>query len=323
MSDSEKIARRVDWGDYSVFLAIAQNGSVSKAADALGRTQPTISKRLDNLEHRLGVPLFSRSTNGMKLTAMGEIIFEKAMSINRSAKDIENLSAQFDGNEEGNVTLHCMDMLSTHIIIPHLSEFQSLNPNIHLTVYNQIQGYDEKDMAQDISIQASIEKPMDFLAFPLASLHFMPMVTQAYEDKYGLPRNAKDGVNHNIMYMRRSGLKSTKERPLTDALRELIDPNLSADSGALILQAVLNGAGISMLPTFIATLFPQLKILDFNITHSYPFWLVQNAHLSKRSRINTTNDWLMDLFDATSMPCFSSDFIHPSEFCNNEIIPPK
>ncbi len=323
MSEVEKIAKRVDWGDYSVFLAIAQSGSVSRAAEQLGKTQPTISKRLDNLEHRLGVPLFSRSTNGMKLTSMGEVIFEKAMSINRSAKNIEKLAAQFDRNEDGNVTLHCMDMLSTHIIIPHLGEFQAENPNIHLTIFNQIQGYDEKDMSQDISIQASSEKPMDFQAFPLASLHFMPMVTQAYEDKYGLPRNAKDAVNHNIMYMRRSGLKNSKAQPMSDALRELLDPNLSADSGALILQAVLHGAGISMLPTFIAKLFPQLKILDYDITHSYPFWLVQNSHLSKRSRVNSTNDWLMSLFDASSMPCFASDFIHPSEFCENEIIAPR
>ncbi len=322
MTEIDKIARRVDWGDYSVFLAIAQTGSVSKAAEQLARTQPTISKRLDNLEARLGVPLFRRSTNGMELTTMGRTIFEKVVSINRSVKDIENLSAQFDDNIGGNVTLHCMDMLSTHCIIPRLADFQLQHPDIQLTIYNQIQGYNEKDMAQDISIQAHMEKPMDFLAFELASLHFMPMVTDAYHKRHGIPRNANDAVNHNIMYIRRSGLKNAKAQPKSDALRELLEPNLSADSGALILQAVLQGAGISMLPTILAAQYPQLKILDYDITHSYKFWLVQNSYLAQRGRVKITNDWLMSLFDAKKMPGFSSQFIHPSEFCDNEIIAP-
>lgn len=322
MAGIEKIARRVDWGDYAVFLAIADSGSLSRAAELLGRTQPTLSKKLDNLEGRLGVRLFERTSGGMSLTDMGKAIYARVDAINRSAKDIEHISARADNSDTGEVTLHCMDLLSAQWIVRHIPDFHQSHPGVSLSLRSQIQGYEDKDTAHDLSIQFNTNKPMEFKAHSLGSLHFMPMVTQAYVDRWGLPRNANDAVNHNIMFLRRTGLKVENWRQKAEALRELLDPSVSTDSGHLVLSAVLAGAGVSMLPTFLTQTHPELIVLDYDITHSYPFWLVHNSYLSMQGRVGITYDWLREIFKPGENPWFADDFIHPKEFCNNQIIAP-
>jgi DNA-binding transcriptional LysR family regulator len=60
----------MNWDDLKIALAIAQQGSLNAAARVLGTTQPTVSRRLDGLERRIGVKLFERAASGLSPTAL-------------------------------------------------------------------------------------------------------------------------------------------------------------------------------------------------------------------------------------------------------------
>ena len=77
------------WDDFRFFLATSSAGSFSKAASELGVTQPTISRRIENLEHRLGVRLFDRLPNGVALTTEGESILDAARHIESTVIEIK------------------------------------------------------------------------------------------------------------------------------------------------------------------------------------------------------------------------------------------
>ena len=124
------------------------------------------------------------------------------------------------------------------------------------------------------------------------------------------------------MYLRRSGLEVEKWEKKSRALRDLVTPSLSANSCAVLLSAVLNGAGVTMLPTYMAKLHPELLILDYGIVYSYNFWLVRAPHTARLGRVNTVADWLSEVFASDQQPWFNKDFIHPSKFAENEIILP-
>src|SRR5882672_6287290 len=68
----------IPWEDARLFLAVAESRSVSRAARALRITQPTASRRLAQLEARLGEPLVTRSVQGTALTPFGERLVEPA-----------------------------------------------------------------------------------------------------------------------------------------------------------------------------------------------------------------------------------------------------
>ena len=67
----------MQWDDLRVFLAVAQGGSLRKAARALRLGQPTIGRHLHQLELSVGARLFERSANGHRLTREGKKLMER------------------------------------------------------------------------------------------------------------------------------------------------------------------------------------------------------------------------------------------------------
>src|SRR3546814_1059189 len=62
----------MDWDDLKFVLAVARHGSLSAAGRALRTTQPTVSRRLDKFERRIGVKLFERDKDGLSPTRSEE-----------------------------------------------------------------------------------------------------------------------------------------------------------------------------------------------------------------------------------------------------------
>ena len=91
----------MNWDDVRVFVAVAGCKSVSKAAHALRVTPGMVSRRLDELESALDVSLFIRTSTGVTLTAAGEDMLDRALSMQRFADSIEDvdLSPHILGNE--------------------------------------------------------------------------------------------------------------------------------------------------------------------------------------------------------------------------------
>src|SRR6266403_6259902 len=70
-----------NWDLFRLFFAVARTGSVNRAALDLGMSQPTLSRRLKELERYIGAPLFFRASSGVKLTPEGD-------DLRRSASDM-------------------------------------------------------------------------------------------------------------------------------------------------------------------------------------------------------------------------------------------
>src|SRR3990167_6650551 len=90
---------RADWDDSKTFVAAAQDGSFGAAARRLRTSQPTIARRIDDLETRLGVRLFDRGLRGVSLTRAGERIYDRALSMQRASVDIERMALEADRHD--------------------------------------------------------------------------------------------------------------------------------------------------------------------------------------------------------------------------------
>ncbi len=101
------------WDDLRFFLVTSDRGSFSKATSHLGVTQPTISRRIENLESRLGVRLFDRLPNGVALTSEGESILDAARQMEEMALEIQRNVWGSDRRMEGTVRISVTDGLAT------------------------------------------------------------------------------------------------------------------------------------------------------------------------------------------------------------------
>src|SRR5260370_7693172 len=88
-----------NWDLFRLFFAVARTGSVNRAAQDLGMSQPTLSRRLKELERYVGAPLFFRASSGVKLTQEGE-------DLRRSARDMRLAFESFLPDRPSRVVQH-------------------------------------------------------------------------------------------------------------------------------------------------------------------------------------------------------------------------
>jgi DNA-binding transcriptional LysR family regulator len=101
MQWEDRIGRRIKFRDLHVALAVAQSGSMLKAAEALAISQPVVSKVIADLELAVGVRLFDRSRKGVEPTASGRALLSRGRAafdeVNQAVKEIELLNDPTSG----------------------------------------------------------------------------------------------------------------------------------------------------------------------------------------------------------------------------------
>jgi DNA-binding transcriptional LysR family regulator len=93
---NDRIGRRIKLSDLHILLAVAQAGSMAKAANQLAVSHPVVSRSISDLEHTLGVRLLERNPRGVELTAYGRAMLQRSHAafdeLRQGVKDIEFLS---------------------------------------------------------------------------------------------------------------------------------------------------------------------------------------------------------------------------------------
>jgi DNA-binding transcriptional LysR family regulator len=122
----------MDIPSIQAFLAIAETGSFSRAAERIFITQPAISKRIASLESSLGVPLFDRIGRGVQLTDAGRALQEKAYRIISEIDDVERLIRNFSGQVGGQLRMAASHHIGLHRLPGPLRQFHDQHPSVVL-----------------------------------------------------------------------------------------------------------------------------------------------------------------------------------------------
>lgn len=117
------------------FLTVIQEESITKAAEVLHITQPTLSRQLAQLETELGVTLFSRGSRKITLTKEGALLRRRAEEILELVDKTEQEMVQQDSQIEGNVAIGCGDMSAVQEIASLIHSFSELYPAVTFDLY--------------------------------------------------------------------------------------------------------------------------------------------------------------------------------------------
>ena len=116
------------------FLEVARRGSVSRAAEALFITQPTLTARLQGLERELGTPLFLRTPHGMRLTDAGRAWIPFAERALRALVDGRDALEQVTTASAGHLMLAAAPAVSTYVLPELLERFVASHPRVQVSV---------------------------------------------------------------------------------------------------------------------------------------------------------------------------------------------
>ena len=127
-------AASADWERYRAFHAVLREGSLSAAARALGAAQPTIRRRIEELERQIGTSLFTRSPSGLEPTALArELAAPAAAMAAAMAAAVEHFTRTASaeaGAASGVVRITAGDVIAVEVLPPVLARLQSEHPGL-------------------------------------------------------------------------------------------------------------------------------------------------------------------------------------------------
>jgi DNA-binding transcriptional LysR family regulator len=129
-----QLGRRLKLRDLHVFFAVADRGSMAKAAAQLGVTAPTVSEVIADLEHALGIKLFDRSSQGVETTIYGKALLRRGLvafdELKQGIRDIEFLADP----TVGELRIGCNESISAATLPLIIDRFSKQYPGIVLDV---------------------------------------------------------------------------------------------------------------------------------------------------------------------------------------------
>jgi len=131
---TQRIGGALDLGELQVFLVVAKEGSFSRAAERIYRTQPAVSLAIRKLEDSLGQPLFVRGARPVRLTDAGALLKEYAERLINLRDEVKKGLTELQGLQRGELSLG-VNELSIHALLAALAKFREQHPGVHLRVH--------------------------------------------------------------------------------------------------------------------------------------------------------------------------------------------
>lgn len=127
-----------NWDLFRLFSVVARTGSVNRAAHELRMSQPTLSRRLKELERYVGAPLFFRASSGVKLTQEGEDLRRSAGDILAAFESFHRDLRSRVGQRSSIVKISASEGLTKHWLLPRVKQLRDLNSRVRLEITSTI-----------------------------------------------------------------------------------------------------------------------------------------------------------------------------------------
>lgn len=250
--------------DLLILLEVARCGSFLRAAPNLGFDYSTVSRRISALERELKAPLVNRDVNGCTLTSLGESLLASCEQIESAVNEAKRLSQSPDSPKvglSGLVRVATTEAFGAYVVTPILANIHRQNPRLQVEILTQTRS---NPYSAGADIEIGVGAPVtnrpnaEFLTEYRLGLY----ATDAYLQSMGPPRSIKDLGFHSLIYYVEGLLRIDD----LDVLGQFTSANRAAfasTSPHAQMQATLSGAGIGLLPSFMAEPNPLLSRVLF------------------------------------------------------------
>lgn len=232
------------------FVAVVKTGSFTAAADQLGQATSVVSRRVKQLEQRLGVALLVRTTRSLRLTSEGEWYYQQACSILRQLAMADHFLMDRSHKPAGKLRVDSASPFILHQLVPLVSEFLALYPEIELTLDSSESFIHLIEKRVDVAIRFGELTDSSLKARKLGAGFRRLLASPDYLASFGTPETVEDLAKHHcIAFSSAEHLNRWPVRDLEGGFYK-ITPYVSADSGETVRQLALLGNGIACLSGF-------------------------------------------------------------------------
>lgn len=292
-----------------IFLSVADTGSFTAAGKKLNMTGSGVSKQIQNLEDKLQVKLFYRTTRSVSLTEAGELYYKRASNAVSNMKEVENELKDLQATPTGVLKVNLPLSFGIGNLSEAIANFAAQYPDIQLDLSFSESKVDVVAGGYDVVVRIGAAPDSTLRARKLAACPIIVCASREYLDKYGEPQTPEELANHKIItYTGKENQNSwTFQRKDTDQIGHVnFNSVLRSDNGDMNKAAAQKGVGIIIQPLFIVIQSLRTERLQWILRDykSYPIWDIYalypaDRYLTRKARLFI--DMLVEVCDKLAL----------------------
>jgi len=238
--------------EMSSFVRVVEAGSISKAAEQLGLAKSGVSRRLAELESRLGVRLLNRTTRRSSLTDAGKSYYEGAVKLLSDVAELDAVVADSEASLEGGLRLAAPLSFGLGHLAPAIEEFVRAHPGVLIDIDFSDRQVDLVAQGVDLAIRIAELRDSSLKARRICPIRLMLCASPAYLEQHGTPRTPEELASHQILHYDIGGgpvLRLADGRGGEQSIH--VEPRLVANNGDFLCDLAIAGHGVILSPTFI------------------------------------------------------------------------
>lgn len=285
--------KNVNWSDVPVFLAVAHEGSSLKAARALGMPQPTVSRRIEALEHALDLTLFTRTTRGFRLTSEGRALLGKAEDFAAAGDAFFSAARGVVARLDRVIRIAATEAMFNADFAAMLEEYVADHPGIRFEFVPSDHYVDMVGGEADVAIRLAPEiKEPTLVARKLGLAHIDLYASPSYSASHGLPTQETDLAAHRIVVFDGPNTPRRVNDWIFDRVGKDQIHMRCADLKS-VETAVRMGVGVGPLPVGLLGTSAGLQrtgLIPASVASTV--WLVTNPEAHQREEVRAFNAYL-------------------------------
>ena len=280
-----------NWDDLRVFLTLAREGTLSTAAKALGVSHPTVSRRVQALEHQIGARLFERLPDRFVPTSAGEELLADTEAMEKAALSIKRRSAGLSDTVSGVVRLSAGEAMAV-LVARHLPWLRARLQQIEFEVIASHTLANLSRREADLLIREQVPDLAGIVTRKLCHVAYAVYAARSLELKRTAMPAQVDlpwiGFDDDHSYM-----------PGQHWMNEQLGrrPEIRVNNWLVLHDAVRSGVGLAVMPCYLADQDPALRRIGGVLPEvSTEQWLLVHRDLRALPRVRAVMDALVELF---------------------------
>jgi len=240
----------MDWDNLRFFLALADAGSLSRAAEKLQVDHSTVARRIDALERELGVRLVERLSRAYRLTAQGEQVRDRAKEVEAGIADLARFASSVDRSPQRIVRVNGPPTFVANFLAPRLLPLQRQHPGLRIELVGEVRQVSLTRGEADLALRMERPRDKEIVARRLAVMAYGLYGSRDYLARCGEDEREYLGCDDSLDHL-----------PEQRWLRMLIGDRvlaLRANDIGTQLTAVRAGLGLAVPPCMMARKEPDL-----------------------------------------------------------------
>jgi DNA-binding transcriptional LysR family regulator len=243
----------VDYALLPVFIAVVEQGNLTKAAESLHMTKSAVSKKLISLEAQAGIRLITRSTRHLQLTEAGELYYSHLKKAHQAINEGNETLSRYSGSVDGTLKISAPMVFGHLHLTALLPEFLKRWPQLHAEIVFDDKLVDLVGDGFDMAVRIGELQDSSLISRTLSPCHSVLCASPKWLEEHGNPNNLDELAEHNcLLYSYFQAGQTWSFTYRGKKVRFTPTGNFRANNSLALHQAALQGLGICQLPQFIA-----------------------------------------------------------------------